>query len=67
MPSLPGWRPNPQYIATPKSEMYRDAVATRRRSPAIPSIGSTIPRNTRALPGSRSMSGRKKPRSSLRR
>ena len=67
VPSAPGWRPNPQYIATPKSERYRDAVACLRRSPATPSIGSTMPRKTRASPGSRSASGRKKLRSSLRR
>ena len=43
-PSRPGWRPKPQYIATPKSSRYFDAVACRRRRPASPSIGRTMPR-----------------------
>jgi len=35
MPSLPGWRPKPQYIATPKSARWREAVALRRLRPGI--------------------------------
>ena len=27
IPSLPGWRPKPQYMATPKSARWREAVA----------------------------------------
>src|SRR6185437_15461809 len=67
IPSAPGWRPKPQYMATPKSLRYLEAVRCLRSSPETPSTGSTMPRNTRAGPGSRSTSGRKKLRSSLRR
>ena len=59
IPSAPGWRPKPQYIATPKSLRYLEAVRCLRSRPETPSIGSTIPRNTRAGPGSRSTSGRR--------
>jgi hypothetical protein len=41
-------------MATPKSPRYRDAVACRRRRPGVQSSGSTMPRKTRAGPGSRS-------------
>jgi hypothetical protein len=35
VPPAPGCRPNPQYIATPKSEIYRDAAPRRLATPAI--------------------------------
>ena len=44
MPSSPGCRPKPQYIATPNSSRYFDAVSYRRLQAGMPSRGRTMPR-----------------------